>query len=413
MQGQGQGQCPQAINATEPALLENNMPLRDIKVIDLTRARSGPTAVRQLADWGADVIKIERPPSQGPESLGGNRDGFDFQNLHRNKRNLTLDLKSEQGRDIFMKLSAEADVIIENFRPGVKHRLGIDYESVAAINPRIVYGSISGFGQEGPYSNRPGLDQIAQGLSGFMSVTGLPGQGPVRAGIPIADLCGGFNLALGVMIALFERERSGRGQWVHTSLLEALLTMMDFQAARHLMNGEVPGQAGNNHPTNLPAGVFETSDGSVNIQASADHLYARLCEALGCTELVTDERFVTGDDRLERRDELNEILLGYTRTWSSSDLIDKLAEIGVPCGPIHDMGQTWTDPQVKTLDMDPQFDHPRLGSLKLLGQAINMSRTPETRATATADAGEHNDEILAQIGFDPDAIAQLRSDGVV
>jgi len=285
------------------------MPLRDIKVIDLTRARAGPTAVRQLADWGADVIKIERPASQGSETLGGNRDGFDFQNLHRNKRNLTLDLKSDQGREVFMKLAGQADVIIENFRPGVKHRLRIDYEAVSEINPRIVYGSISGFGQEGPYSNR----------------------------------------ALGVMIALYERERSGRGQWVHTSLLESLLTMMDFQAARYLIDGEVPGQAGNNHPNNLPAGVFETADGSVNIQASADHLYARLCDALGCAELVTDSRFVTGDDRLARRDELNAVLLEYTRKWSSSDLIDKLAEVGVPCGPILDMGQTWADPQVKQL----------------------------------------------------------------
>jgi len=389
------------------------MPLRDIKVIDLTRARAGPTAVRQLADWGADVIKIERPASQGSETLGGNRDGFDFQNLHRNKRNLTLDLKSETGREIFMKLAGQSDVIIENFRPGVKHRLGIGYEAVSAINPRIVYGSISGFGQEGPYSNRPGLDQIAQGLSGFMSVTGLPGQGPVRAGIPIADLTGGFNLALGVMIALYERERSGRGQWVHTSLLESLLTMMDFQAARYLIDGEVPAQAGNNHPTNLPAGVFETADGSVNIQASADHLYERLCDALGCAELVTDSRFATGDDRLARRDELNSILLEYTRKWSSSDLIDKLAEVGVPCGPILDMGQTWADPQVKQLDMDPQFDHPRLGRQKLLGQAINMSRTPETRATATADAGDHNDEILAELGYDAQAVAQLRSNGTI
>ena len=232
------------------------MPLSGLKVIDLCRARAGPTAVRQLADWGADVVKIERPPTIEAETLGGDRHGFDFLNLHRNKRSLTLNLKEQRGREIFLELARGADVIVENFRPDVKHRLGIDYETVAEINPRIVYGSISGFGQEGPYSKRPGLDQIAQGLSGFMSVTGLPGQGPVRAGVPMADLSAGYHLALAIMIALFEREKSGRGQWVHTSLLEAQVAMMDFQAARYLISEEVPKQAGNNHPTSIPTGGF-------------------------------------------------------------------------------------------------------------------------------------------------------------
>ena len=244
--------------------------LKDYLVLGLTRVRSGPTCVRQLADWGAEVIKIELPASAGKDTLGGDRDGFDFQNLHRNKRSMTLDLKSERGRDIFFKLAGQADVIVENFRPDVKHRLGIDYKAVRALNPRVVYGSISGFGQEGPYRNRPGLDQIAQGMGGLMSVTGLPGQGPVRVGIPIADLTAGFNLAMGILIALLERERSGEGQWVRTSLLEAQITMMDLQAARYLMDGDVPGQAGNNHPVHIPTGVFETSDGAINIQASVD-----------------------------------------------------------------------------------------------------------------------------------------------
>jgi len=267
------------------------MPLHGLKVLDLTRARSGPTAVRQLADWGADVIKIERPSSVGEETLGGSRDGFDFLNLHRNKRSLTLNLKATEGRAIFLQLVRNADVIVENFRPTVKQRLGIDYEACAAVNARIIYASISGFGQQGPYRDRAGLDQIAQGMSGLMSVTGLPSQGPVRAGIPVADLCAGFNLALAIMMALYQREQTGEGQWVHTSLLEALLTMMDFQAARYLIDDDVPQQAGNNHPTNIPTGVFQTRDGQVNIQAGADHMFRRLCETLDCPELCEDPRF--------------------------------------------------------------------------------------------------------------------------
>lgn len=389
------------------------MPLSGLKVLDLTRARSGPTAVRQLADWGADVIKIELPDVKGESALGGSRDGFDFQNLHRNKRSLSLNLKAPKGREIFLTLARDADVIIENFRPGVKHRLGIDYDTVAAINPRIVYGSISGFGQEGPYKDRAGLDQIAQGLAGLMSVTGLPGQGPVRAGIPVADLCTGFNLALGVMIALFERERSGKGQWVHTSLLEAMLTMMDFQAARYLMKDEVPGQAGNNHPTSIPAGVFATADGSVNIQASSDHLFARLCKALGADTLVDDARFRDIDERLTHRDTLNALLTEYTQQWQSAELIDTLAAAGVPCGPIYDMRQTWSDPQIQSLHMSPTFHHSRLGDLRLVGQAINMSRTPEQVRTATPELGEHSDEILESYGLTKEQIAKLRADGIV
>jgi len=261
------------------------MPLSGLKVLDLCRARAGPTAVRQLADWGANVIKIELPPSSADDPVLRGRDGFDFQNLHRNKRSMTLNLKAPRGKEIFLELAKTADVVVENFRPDVKHRLGIDYEVVSAVNPRIVYGSISGFGQTGPYRGRAGLDQIAQGLGGLMSVTGLPGQGPVRVGIPIADLSSGFQLALGIMIALYERGQSGRGQWVHTSLLEAQIAMMDFQAGRYLIDGEVPGQAGNNHPTGIPTGVFETSDAPVNIQASADHLFERLCRTLGAEEL--------------------------------------------------------------------------------------------------------------------------------
>lgn len=389
------------------------MPLSGLKVIDLCRARAGPTAVRQLADWGADVIKIERPAAQGVESLGGDRHGFDFLNLHRNKRSLTLNLKAERGREIFLQLAEESDVIVENFRPDVKHRLGIDYETVAALNPRIVYGSISGFGQEGPYSKRPGLDQIAQGLSGFMSVTGLPGQGPVRAGVPMADLSAGYHLALGIMMALFEREKSGRGQWVHTSLLEAQMAMMDFQAARYLISQDVPRQAGNNHPTAIPTGVFATSDGQVNIQAASDHLYVRLCKALKTEHLIDDSRFVTQKDRSDNRDVLNEILAGYIAQYSSAEIIDLLAEIGVPCGPIYTVDQTFADAQVQQLQMAPEFQHTTLGPMRLLGQSINMSRTPEHIDRATPELGEHTNEIMHELGYSEGQIAELKSENVI
>ncbi len=389
------------------------MPLSGIKVLDLCRARAGPTAVRQLADWGADVIKVERPPTTGADTLGGSREGFDYLNLHRNKRSLTLDLKHHRGRALFLELAHHADVVVENFRPDVKHRLGIDYETIAKSNPRIVYGSISGFGQEGPYAKRPGLDQIAQGLSGFMSVTGLPGQGPVRAGVPMADLSAGYHLALGILLALFERERSGRGQWVHTSLLEAQLAMMDFQAARYLVDGEVPGQAGNNHPTSIPTGVFPTRDGQVNIQASADHMFRRLCEALKAEELLEDARYKTGGDRSRNRDALHAQIGEYTRSHDSDGLVALLERAGVPCGPIYTVDQTFADAQVRSLAMTPEFRHPRLGAMRLLGQSINLSRTPERVERATPDTGEHSDEILADLGYSAEDIAALRAEHII
>jgi len=388
------------------------LPLTGIKVLDLTRVRAGPTAVRQLADWGADVIKIERPSVA--ETLGGPRHGPDFLNLHRNKRSMTLDLKASAGREIFLELCSGADVVVENYRPDVKTRLGIDYASASAVNPRLIYGSISGFGQDGPYVERAGVDQIAQGMGGLMSITGLPGQGPVRVGIPIADLSAGMLLAQGILLALIERQRSGVGQWVHTSLLEAQIQMLDFQASRWLVDGDVAGQAGNDHPTSIPTGVFETADGHINIAAAGDHIYARLCRAIDAEHLIDHEDYRSGGQRSKNRAALNAEIAAYIKQQPSAHWIEVLNAASVPTGPINSIDQTFDDPQVHHLEMARPMDHPVLGEVQLVGQAINLGRTEEpARMRPTPEQGEHTDDILRELGRDEAAIAALRADDVV
>src|SRR5438445_9663205 len=320
------------------------LPLEPYTLIDLTRARSGPTCVRQLAEMGAKVIKVE---NKGEDDFA--RDGFDFQNLHRNKRSITLDLKNPRGVEVLKRLAAKADVLVENYRPDVKHRLGIDYETLSKVNPRLVYGSISGFGQSGPYRDRPGYDQIAQGMGGLMSITGLPGQGPVRVGIPIADLSAGLFCALGILVALRERENSKKGQYVATSLLEAQIFMLDFQGARWLIGGEVPGQAGNNHPTSIPTGVFKTADGHINIASTGSKIWARFCNAADATELMQRAEYQTAAERSKHRDALNADMEKYTVKRTSAEWIDLLNKAGVPCGPIYTIDQVYADPQVEHL----------------------------------------------------------------
>jgi formyl-CoA transferase len=392
----------------------SSLPLARFKVLDLTRARAGPTCVRHLADWGADVIKVEAAANPNEaEDLGGARHGFDFQNLHRNKRAITLDLKQAEGRGIFHRLAETADVVVENYRPDVKHRLGIDYETLRAINKRLVYGSISGFGQDGPYRDRPGVDQIAQGMGGLMSITGLPGQGPVRVGIPIADLTTGLFCAIGILIALLEREQSGEGQWVQTSLLQGQIAMLDFQATRWLIAGEVAPQAGNNHPTGIPTGVFRTRDGHINIAASGNSHFGRLCDGLGAPELRADPRYASDDARSANRDVLNAAIEDYTAQRDSAAWIDILNRAGVPCGPINTIDQVFADPQVRHVGIAQPVEHPTLGRLDLIGQAMTLSRTPSSLRSATPERGEHNEAVLRELGYDDAAIAGLRAKGVI
>jgi formyl-CoA transferase len=388
--------------------------LARFRILDLTRVRAGPTCVRQFADFGADVVKIESPPGVDPnEGMGGERDGPDFQNLHRNKRSMTLNLKTAEGREILMKLVKTADVLVENYRPDVKFRLGIDYDSLAKANPRIVLASISGFGQDGPYRDRPGFDQIAQGMGGFMSITGFPGQSPVRAGTAIADISAGLYAALGIMTALLEREASGKGQWVQASLLQSQISLNDFQAARFLMKGEVPPRVGNDHPTSMPTSAYRTSDGHMNIAASGEGMWQRLCGALGRADLLERADFQGQPNRARNRAALNAEIEKSTVTRTSAEWIGILNEAGVPCGPIYSMDQVFDDPQVKHLEAAATVEHPRLGRLRVVNQAVKLSRTRASMARATPGLGEHTEEILRELGYGDDDMKRLREMKVI
>jgi crotonobetainyl-CoA:carnitine CoA-transferase CaiB-like acyl-CoA transferase len=379
-------------------------------VLDLTRVRAGPTCVRQLGDWGANVIKIETPPHlEKGEGPGGPRNGSDFQNLHRNKRSITLDLKSPKGLAAFKRMVEKADVVVENFRPDVKDRLGIDYESLRKVNKRIILASISGFGQDGPYRDRPGFDQIAQGMGGLMSITGLPGQGPVRVGIPVADLSAGLFCALGIMVALLERETSGEGQWVNTSLLQAQIFMLDFQAARWLQAHEVPKQAGNNHPTSIPTGVFKTKDGHINIASTGQVMWERLCNAIEAPELIKHPDYATGALRLKNRDALNAEIDKRTAHKSSTEWIDIFNTIGVPCGPIYSIDQMFADEQVKHIGIAQSARRPDGSEQTFVGQPVKLSRTPSKIVATPPEQGQHTDEVLKEFGFADKDIAELRA----
>jgi len=389
------------------------LPLSGYKVLDLTIARAGPTAVRLLADWGADVIKIEPPATAG--SITGTRRGPDEQNLHRNKRGLCIDLKNKAGHVLFLDLAKQADVIVENFRADVKHRLQIDYESVRAVNERVIYASISGFGQEGPYRDRPGVDQIVQGMSGLMSITGEPGRGPMRVGIAISDTAAGMFLGQGILLALLDRERTGMGQWVHTSLLESMLSKLDFQGARYTMLGDVPAQQGNDHPTAFPMGTFACADGFVNIAAPTERMWASFLDAVEDDDLRHREEYASARDRIHHKQQLKVDMESAIASFSTLELVEKLNDAGVPCGPINDIKEGFDNPQTEFLRMQVPAPHADLGDVQLIRSPINLSRHahPEAFHHAAPDPGEHSRDVLASFGIDEARIKSLVEEGAI
>jgi formyl-CoA transferase len=386
--------------------------LQRFRVIDLTQVRAGPTACRQLADWGADVVQVQMPEHmRGDDTLGG-QDGSDYQYTHRNKRSITLNLKEAEGIRVLKKLIAGADVVVENFRPDVKFRLGIDYETLCKDNPGLVYASISGFGQTGPLASRPGFDQIAQGMGGLMSVTGMAEQGPMRVGIPIADLCAGIFAAQGILVALLEREASGKGQWLHTSLLESMVYMMDFQTSRWLIDGEVASQAGNFHPTSIPTGVYKARDGYMNIAVFGSKIWERFCDILGAPEWVTDERYKDKMGRSVNRDSLNAEINRRLSLQDRSYWIKALNEGGVACGHINNLQEVFEEPQVQHLGMVHEVVSNTQGLQRLVGQPVQLARTPSTIARAAPRRGEHTEEILGELGLTAEDLQRMKSTGV-
>ena len=388
--------------------------LSRFRILDLTRARAGPTSTKQFADFGADVIKIEQPADGGERNqLSGDRHSFDMQNLHRNSRSITLDLKKQEAKEIFYRLVKTADIVVENFRPDVKFRLGIDYETLKAINPRIILMSISGFGQDGPYVARPMFDQIAQGMCGIMSVTGKPGGGPMRAGVAITDITAGYMAACGMLTALLEREVSGQGQWVQSSLIQAGVAMMDFQAAKYLQKGEIPVQVGNDHPTSMPTSCYECLDGYINVAATGQVMWLSLCDAIGKPELKEDPRFVTEPLRVKHRDDLNAIFIQVFKSKEKTYWVKLLNEAGVPTGPIYDMAEVFADPQVISQEMVAEVTHPKIGKLKLVNQALKLSRTPAKVKTATPELGQNTQEILKELDYSAAEIETLITNKIV
>lgn len=391
----------------------DRLPLSRYTVLDLTIARAGPSAVRLLADWGANIIRVEAPPPKDRGSVTGHRRSADEQNLHRNKRSLCLDLKSSEGAGILRKLVAQADIVVENFRSEVKERLGLSYAQLCKVNPGIILASISGYGQDGPYSDRPGLDQIIQGMSGLMSVTGKPGDGPMRVGIAISDTTSGMFLGQGILLALLHRELTGQGQWVHTSLLESMLCKLDFQGARYTMNKEVAGQEGNFHPTLVPMGTYESQDGLVNVAASTSRMFASFCDAMDAPELASDPNYADPAQRLAHRYELDAKINAITRNFTTQQLVERLNPKGVPCGPIYTIAQAFENPQTHHLRMTRPAVHPVLGTIDLVRSPINLSRFPhpDQFEYAGPDPGEHTDALLAELGYEPAEIDRLKKSG--
>jgi crotonobetainyl-CoA:carnitine CoA-transferase CaiB-like acyl-CoA transferase len=389
-----------------------SLPLTGLKVIDLCLARAGPTCVRHLADWGADVIKVE--PTEDARADGEKRHGFDHQNLHRNKRSIKLNLKTPEGHEALLKMVKDADVVIENWRPDVKHRLKVSWEDLRKVNPRLIYASNSGFGQDGPIAKRGGVDQIVQGMSGLMTVTGFPGSPPLRTGIAVGDLTAGNLLALGIMMAIYQRDRTGQGRWVQTSLLEALIMMMDFQASRYLIDGHVAKPAGNMHPTGDTTGVYPSSDGHFNIAGSSQKMWLKICEVLEQPEWTRPgHKWETKQQRYKDREALQTAMGEITKTKPMEHWIRAMEQAGVPCGPIYTMDKVFADEQIRHLGMAQPVEHPVLGGIKVVANPLQFVGASRAIRRPTPDGGQHTDEIMGGLGYGPEQIAQMRAKGII
>ncbi|RZL96621.1 MAG: CoA transferase [Variovorax sp.] len=389
--------------------------LSRFRVLDLSRVRAGPTCARMLADFGADVIRIEPPPGVDPNDamFAAKRHGGDFQNLNRNKRGLALNLKKKEGIEVLHRLVKDADVVLENWRPDVKKRLGLDYDTLAAINPRIILASISGYGQDGPYAWRPGFDQVIQGMGGLMSVTGFKETGPVRAGIAVSDSSTGLYAALGILTALLEREVSGRGQWVHASLLHAQIAMMDFQAARYLVEGDVPTQEGNDHPTSAPMGMFHASDGALNIGVSGEGQWRDFCKAIERPDWLERAEFRLNADRVRNRQEINRTVQALFLQQPVAHWVALLNRAGIPAGPVYTVPQMFEDEQVRHLGVVTSVNDPGGQPVHMISQPVVLARTPARVVAKAPDVGQHSDEVLREAGYDEADIAQLHALEVV
>jgi crotonobetainyl-CoA:carnitine CoA-transferase CaiB-like acyl-CoA transferase len=384
------------------------MPLSHVRVLDFTQVRAGPTCTKILGDFGAEVIRVERPGE-----LDRAREAFDAVDLQRGKKSLVLDLGKPAGLEVVRRLIPLTDVVVENFRPGVKHRLGIDYERLSPLNPRLIYASISGFGQSGPYADRPGYDQIVQGMSGLMSLTGMDTTGPLRVGIPIGDLLAGYFAAMGILVALVERERSGRGQWLDTSLLAALTGSLSFQAGKYLNTGQTPPPVGNHHPLTSPMGVYRTRDGHLNLAVGSEVMWRRFCEAVGRPELAHDPRFATNQLRIDNRPALNALLEGdVLAAGSTAEWVERLNAAGVACGPIYTVGQIFADPQIQQARLVEEVHHPVHGPMRVVGMPVFLHRTPAKVSAPSPLPGQHTREALRLAGYEDAAIDRLLADGV-
>ena len=392
-------------------------PLTDLLVLDVTRVLAGPFAGMVLADLGAEVIKVEMP-GRGDDARGfgpfANGVSAYFASVNRGKKGLTLDLRAPDGRDLFLRLAEKADVVIENFRPGVMARLGLDYGSLRQRNPRLIYAACSGFGQTGPYAHRPAYDAVIQAMGGIMSLTGEEGGPPVRVGVSIADITAALCTVIGILGALHRREATGEGQMVDVAMLDCQVGILENAIARYFVGGQVPERLGTRHPSITPFQAFETSDGSVVLALGNDRLWQHFCRTVGRDDLCADERFATNHLRTQNYAELLPIMQEILRQHPTAWWLEEMERAGIPCGPINRMDQLAADPQVAAREMIQEVVDPVAGPMKMAGVPIKFSSTPGAIAGPAPALGEHTDDVLSGLlGLDAGAIARLREEGVV